>query len=299
MKVVDFVSNSLVTEYSVPHSYQNKKRRWDGTLMERFGVLLKRALHIFYLMVTFRLFNDISELKGKLCLAFTENVEDVKDSPLVSVIVPTWNDVKPLSFLLLSIKKQSFQNMEVIVADYQSTDGTQETAKNYGANVLTVAKKGVGYASHRAALHSRGDIIIRTDADALFPRWLIGRVVNLFANFHKIMLIHGSHFYYDAGFLTNLLAHLYDKYWKRPENASGFFIAVRRSAYFDVGGFSNYRYGEDWKFGQSIFRKYGKTSICYDPLNIIVLTSARNIRAKGFMKYLLSETTYHDSRARL
>ena len=267
--------------------------------MTRFGVLLKRALHIFYLMINFRLFKDISELKEKLCLAFTENVEDTKDSPLVSVIIPSWNEAKPLSSLLLSIKKQSFQNIEVIVADYQSTDGTPEIAKNYGAKVLTLTKKGIGYASHKAALRSRGDIIIRTDADALFPKWLIGRIVNLFANFQKIMLIHGSHIYHDAGFLTNLLAHLYDKYWRQPENVSGFFIAVRRSAYFDVGGFSNYRYGEDWKFSQNLCKKYGKTSIYYEPLNVIVLTSARNIKAKGFMKYLLSETTYHDSRAPL
>lgn len=245
-------------------------------------------------MVTFRLLNDVSELKEKLHLVFTDNIEDVKDSSLVSVIVPSWNDAKPLSFLLLSIKKQSFQNIEVIVTDYQSTDGTPETAKNYGAKVLTVTKKGIGYASHRAALHSKGDIIIRTDADALFPKWLISRVVNLFADFPKIMLIHGSHIYYDAGFLTNLLAHLYDKYWRQSENASGFFIAIRRSAYFDVGGFRNYQYSEDWKFGQGLCRKYGKTSIYYDPTSIIVFTSARNIKARGLIKYILSEKTYHD-----
>lgn len=264
--------------------------------MTRFGVLLKRALHIFYLMATFRLFKDISELKEKLCLAFAENVEDAKDSSLVSVIVPSWNDAKPLSSLLLSMKKQSFQNIEIIVADYQSSDGTPETAKNYGAKVLTLTKRGIGYQSHMAALRSKGDIIIRTDADCFFPKWLIGRVVNLFADFKNIMLIHGGHLYYDAGFFTNLLAHLYDKYWRRVENASGIFIAVRRSAYFDVGGFSNVRFGEDWIFGQSLCKKYGKTSIYYDPLNIIVLTSARNIKSKGFIRYLLEETTYHDSR---
>ena len=248
-------------------------------------------------MSTFRLFADMSELKRKLHIVSNDYAEDVKDGPLVSIIIPSWNDVKPLSSLLLSIRKQSFQNIEVIVADYQSTDGTPETAKNYGANVLTVTKKGIGYACDRATLRSKGDIIIRTDADAFFPKWLIGRIVNLFADSQNVMLIHGSHLYHDAGFFTNLLAHFYDKYWRRPENTTGFFIAVRRSAYFDVGGFSNVEYGEDWIFGQSLCRKYGKASIYYDPLNIIALTSARNIKAKGFIRYLLKETTYHDSRA--
>lgn len=266
--------------------------------MKRFLVLIRRVLHLFYLLWTFRIFKDILELKHKLSQVSVRSSEVIKDGELVSVIVPTWNDVKPLSALLASIENQSFQNVEIVVADYHSTDGTPEAARDHGAKVVTVYKKGIGYASHLAAQHSRGEVIIRTDADAIFPNWLIARVVRVFKECHNVMLIHGSHLYYDSGFHTNLLAHIYDKYWRRPENASGFFIAVRRSAYFSVGGFSSYGYGEDWNLGQSILRKYGRTSVYYDPLNIIVLTSARNMKAKGFARYILSETTYHEEKER-
>jgi glycosyltransferase involved in cell wall biosynthesis len=270
-----------------------------GARVRGLGVLLGRTVYILYLIMTLRLLNDISELKEKLRLAFSENVETAKDNPLVSIIVPTWNDAEPLSSLLLSIKNQSFKNIEVIVADCQSTDGTRELAKSYGANVLTVTKRGIGYQSHMAVLRSKGDIIIRTDADCFFPTWLISCVVNLFADLKNVMLIHGGHLYYDAGFFTNLLAHLYDKHWRRTGNASGIFIAFRRSAYFNVGGFNNsIQYGEDWNFSQRVYKNSGKNSIYYDPLNLITLTSARNIKLKGFIRYLLEKKTFSESKPR-
>jgi glycosyltransferase involved in cell wall biosynthesis len=257
------------------------------SITKRICVLARRGINLLCLTISFKLINEITELKIKKLSFLGNPYEIAKANPLVSIIVPSRNEAERLPNLLLSIRNQSFSNIEVLIADYKSTDGTRQIALNNGATLLDLEKEGIGYACHRAALDSKGDIIIRTDADSLFPRWLVAHVVNLFAAHPHIMLIHGGHFYYDAGFLINLIAHLYDKYWRPLRGTPGNFIAVRRTAYFDVGGFKmNLLYDEDFEFGNRICNAYGNDCIIYDPANIVILTSARKIKTKGFTKYI-------------
>ncbi|MCS6871483.1 MAG: glycosyltransferase family 2 protein [Anaerolineae bacterium] len=47
------------------------------------------------------------------------------NAPLLSVIIPNWNGVSHLPTCLESLRKQTYQQLEVIVADNASTDGSQ------------------------------------------------------------------------------------------------------------------------------------------------------------------------------
>ena len=48
---------------------------------------------------------------------------------MLSIIIPTLNEGEYLPFLLDSIKRQTFQGYEVIVADANSGDKTRQIAK--------------------------------------------------------------------------------------------------------------------------------------------------------------------------
>lgn len=55
--------------------------------------------------------------------------------PLVSVIIPTKNSARTIEACLTSVKNQDYKNIEIIVVDNFSTDGTQEIAKKYTEKV--------------------------------------------------------------------------------------------------------------------------------------------------------------------
>lgn len=86
---------------------------------------------------------------------------------MISIIIPTKNEEKHLPLLLGSIKSQDFQNLEIIVADANSTDRTIEIAMNFGCKVVRGGLPAKG--RNAGARESRGDLLIFVDADVVFP----------------------------------------------------------------------------------------------------------------------------------
>jgi len=66
----------------------------------------------------------------------------MKDNPLVSVVIPTYNSEKTLAKCLESIKNQTYKNTESVIVDNFSTDKTTEIKsilelKNQKENTFT------------------------------------------------------------------------------------------------------------------------------------------------------------------
>lgn len=211
---------------------------------------------------------------------------DPTSGPLVSVIVPTRNEAHRLPKLLYSIKNQCYQNIEIIVADYMSTDGTPQIGKSFGAKVLDVDRPGVGYATYLATNECKGEIIIRTDADTIFPRDIVHLVVKTLQSKGKL-LANVGHVYYDGGFIENVLAFYYDKYLRRPWNTTGHFIAFKREIIEKGVNFNpKLRYDDDWDFGYRVYQTFGPRVFHYNYYKC-VLVSARRIHATGLLRYVL------------
>ena len=58
--------------------------------------------------------------------------------PLVTVVIPTRNSEKTLGDCLDSVSRQSYRNVEIMVVDNDSSDGTREVAKRYTDMVFTM-----------------------------------------------------------------------------------------------------------------------------------------------------------------
>ena len=75
-----------------------------------------------------------------------------KSHPLVSIIIPHWNNYPILKECLESLKNISYQNCEIIVTDNASEDGSSEKIKQYFPEVNLVENKtNEGFASRSRA----------------------------------------------------------------------------------------------------------------------------------------------------
>lgn len=86
----------------------------------------------------------------------------------ISVIIPTLNEEKHLVYLLKDIKKQTFGDYEVIVADAGSKDKTGQIAEKYGARVVEGGLPAVG--RNRGAAVAEGKYLFFFDADIRLPK---------------------------------------------------------------------------------------------------------------------------------
>ncbi len=89
-------------------------------------------------------------------------------SPRVSIIIPCRNGVRWLGELIESCLGQSWRNLQIIVVDNGSTDGSLDLAKRYEARPVTVlacARAGASAARNVGLEHADGDLIQFLDAD--------------------------------------------------------------------------------------------------------------------------------------
>ncbi|MFZ2036234.1 MAG: glycosyltransferase, partial [Dehalococcoidales bacterium] len=89
----------------------------------------------------------------------------INNKPLVSVVVPTFNEKDNIALLLAKIG-QALRNYahEVIVVD-DGTDETREIAEDMGARVFSGLRIGLGQAILDGIQHSDGDVVVVMDAD--------------------------------------------------------------------------------------------------------------------------------------
>ena len=103
-------------------------------------------------------------------------------SPLVSVVIPTFNGGLLLTETLNSVFAQTFTDYEVIVINDGSTDNTLELLKDYEPRIRLISQEnqGIGAARNRGIDESRGRYVALLDHDDL---WLPGKLqtqVNFF-----------------------------------------------------------------------------------------------------------------------
>ncbi len=86
---------------------------------------------------------------------------------MISVIIPTYQHASTLSRCLESVFKQTFKDVEVIVVDDGSTDGTEEVIKPYLDRIQYIkqANQGAPAARNRGFDASKGEEVIFCDAD--------------------------------------------------------------------------------------------------------------------------------------
>jgi glycosyltransferase involved in cell wall biosynthesis len=170
------------------------------------------------------------------------------DNSLVSVIIPTFNSIRTIDCCLQSVTKQTYQNIEIIVVDSNSNDGTRELAKTFDAKVIE-EKVGRSKARNIGAEKSKGAMILFLDSDMeLTPRVVEECVKKVQERYDAVIIPELS---VGDGFWTNCktlekICYISDDLIE----ASRFF---QRNIFENVDGYdSELEFGEDWDLNQRI-----------------------------------------------
>lgn len=95
-------------------------------------------------------------------------------SPLVSVVVPVYDVEAYLPAALDSVLAQSHRNLEVVVVDDGSNDGSGAVADEYAARdprvkVVHTENRGLGAARNEGQRHATGELLAFADSDDVVP----------------------------------------------------------------------------------------------------------------------------------
>lgn len=87
--------------------------------------------------------------------------------PTISIVIPTFNEVKNLEILFPSLINQDYPKkyIEYIIVDDLSTDNTRETAKRFGAKVIVNGTHDIEWGKSLGLKASKGDFVFFIDAD--------------------------------------------------------------------------------------------------------------------------------------
>jgi len=108
-------------------------------------------------------------------------------SPLHSVLIPAYNEAKVIAACIEHVLGSDYPNLEVIVVDDGSRDGTSAVVRARFAGdcrvrLITIANRGKAGALNVGLRQARGSVVVALDADTQFRPETISNLVRWFAD---------------------------------------------------------------------------------------------------------------------
>lgn len=239
------------------------------------------------------------------------------DAPRVSVILPARNEAKHIVQCVRTLLATRYPNLEVIVVNDHSTDGTAQLARDAAAGDprlrvienpdLPAGWFGKQWACHNGSLVATGDILLFTDADTRHGAELLPRSVNamrarkadlfsvvgrqeMVTFWEKLVQPHLGCLILARYGSTELISRSTNPYNKI---ANGQFIMVRRDVYDKAGGHEavrshvaeDLRLAQEWtRLGYSVQLLTGidqMSTRMYDGLGDMIRGWGKNVYAAG------------------
>jgi len=133
-----------------------------------------------------------------------------KNTPLVSIVTPSFNKGLYIEETILSIRNQTYKNIEHIVIDGGSTDETLSILKKYSNDLVWISETDLGQsdAINKGWKLAKGDIIAYLNADDTYLPDAVGIAVNFFLKDPETGMIYGDGILSDekGRFLINFTA---------------------------------------------------------------------------------------------
>ncbi len=130
-------------------------------------------------------------------------------SPKVSIITPSYNQAQFLEQTLQSVLTQDYPNIEYIVVDGASKDGSVDIIKKYEKQIawwVSEPDSGQSDAVNKGWQHATGELIGWLNSDDLLMPGAVSRMVQAFQETPEMGVIYGDVFSMDAkGDIFNIM----------------------------------------------------------------------------------------------
>lgn len=174
-----------------------------------------------------------------------------RKEPEISIVIPAFNEEASILQTLLSLCRNNTQwSTEIIVVNNASEDRTEALVRAAGIPCVMEPRKGVAFARN-AGLHiAKGRYILNADADTIYPKDWINRMVTPLVSNPGIALVYGRFAFIPTGSTSRLTYFLYEyiadctrwfnkKFRTEAMNVYGFNSGFRREQGLAVDGFNH------------------------------------------------------------
>jgi glycosyltransferase involved in cell wall biosynthesis len=197
-------------------------------------------------------------------------------APQVTVSMPAYNAAPYIADAIKSVLHQTGVELELIVVDDASEDGTAAVVESIGDPRLTLLRndrrRGIGHGHNRVLQHSRAPVIVHVDADDLILPGALAKALAAIESAPDVGQAYANHFDLDQSghitvqefelrraFLTRVRASTVD--FRRDLLVHGMITnplrTYRKSALIDVGSFNEtVPSAEDWEMSVRIADRY-------------------------------------------
>lgn len=179
--------------------------------------------------------------------------------PLVSVIIPCFNSQLTIIETLDSVYNQTYKNVEIIIVDDGSTDGTVAVLQDYlknglEAKILKQENRGQSNARNNGLKVANGEFVFFIDSDDLIVNTFIEQCISIYEANPSLTLVYCNMEKFDRE--TGILKlEKFDIYSFLVQNCIPVFAMVRTSQIRKIGGFDEkLDFGEDWECWMHMMR---------------------------------------------
>ena len=199
---------------------------------------------------------------------YGRRIEDADYLPMVSVLVPAYNEARVIARTVRSVLAQEYASFEVLVIDDGSSDHTAEVAAQCSDDprlrVVRQVNGGKAAALNTGIAHARGDVIVVMDADTLLVADAIRQLVHPLSD-QRVGAVAGNA---KVGNRVNLVTRWQAVEYVTSQNLDrrafvmlncitvvpGAIGAWRKSAVIDAGGFCSDTLAEDQDLTLTLLR---------------------------------------------
>lgn len=139
---------------------------------------------------------EVSVLLPKLLPVEEIGLQPLVSNPLVSIIVPSYNQGKFIRDTIDSILQQDYRPLEIQIIDGASTDETVEVLKSYGdipeLHWISEPDNGVVHAVNKGFAKVSGSIIAIQSSDDMYLPGAISQIVDKFQGESLAGLVYGN-----------------------------------------------------------------------------------------------------------